>query len=784
MLKFLSKIKNFFPGKKKKSEKDFFSSFIRTIIYLIIFLMPLFFLPLNADPFELGKNLLFYLLVLIGMVAWFIQIVVRKEFDFVHTPFNWPVAAFGLTYLLTAIFSVNRYNSFWGLSGHFSESLLATFFFICFFFLVVNNLKSSREAIKALMFFIISLAVLMIFNFCQIFGLDILARLGWPGAPLFNLLSGSLSVLTVFLSAGAPLLFVLLMLARKSLDRIVLTVLLAIDLALIFIIADPVGIVSLIFGLFALLFFIAWRVQKFSSAWLISAVILIALSLVFLFLPLDRLLNLNFPADIQLDGRTSWQIVKGALADHLFFGVGPQNFYHAFAKYRPAVFNQSTFWDLDFVSAGSFWFNQWAVLGLLGGLIWLLLVLKYFLSSVWLLMKERQVGADWFLSIGVLAGWLVILAAGFFLPFNFIMTFSFWFWLALGVIIIYQDKNKIRHFSFAESGLMAFLSSLILIVLLVVGIGFLYFGAKIVIGEIYFAKASLVSAYDLPASQNAQEAKDNLQQIKDLLNKAIGANANQARYYLSLSQTINREMSLNNQLTELQTLAADSLAKTDLSWRYARGLAGYYRAAGEVLWPLQQILPQANTELINIFKEIVALNPNHPYFHLTLGQTYFFGGQMMEQAAADSQADNSALADQTGQYFQQASAEIKKAAELKSDWAPAQYYLALVLEREGKKPEAAAALQKALSINANQPDAIYELGRLYKDAGQTDEAVKLLERAIQLDAYQLGAYMDLIDIYESGGNKEKAIEVVGEALKAFPQNQELQSKLEALGKKK
>ncbi len=787
MFKFIAKIKNLFSKKTKKSEKNVLSSFIRATIYLTILLAPFFFLPLSSDPLEFSKILLFYLLVLIGMIAWFIQIVIRKEFDFIKTPFNFLVFIFGLVYLLAAIFSANRYNSFWGFSGHFSECFLTTFFFICFFFLIVNNLKSLKEAVKALVFFVISLALIMVFNFCQVFGLDLLARLGWPGTPLFNLLAGSIATLAVFLSTGVPLLLILLMLAQKSLDRIVFTVLLVVDLALIFIIAEPVGIISLIFGLFTLLFFIAWRVQKFSSFWLIIPIILIALSFVFLFLPLDNLLNMNIPSDIQLNGQTTWQVVKNTLADRFLFGVGPQNFYHAFAKYRPVEFNSSALWNFDFVSSGSHWLGQWATLGLLGGLVLFLLVFKYLLRGIWTLMKEQNVAADWFLSIGIFASWIVIFIAGFLLPFNFVLTFLFWFWLALGTIVIYHPQNKIHSSSFDKSGWLVFLSSLVLIILLVVGLGFLYFGGRTLAGEIYYTKASLASIYDFPASQNLQQAKDNLQQIKNLLNQAIKINPNQARYHLALAQALNQEMNLVDKQEELQNLAITSVAEADLGWRYSRGLAGYYRATAEILWPLQQILPQANTSLINAFKEAVALNPNHPYFHLTLGRIYLFGGQILGQVAAANKETNSGLINQATQYFQLASEEIKKAAQLKEDWAPARHYLALILEQEGKKTEAIAEMEEALLLDPNQSENNYELGRLYKDQGRLEEAMEILERAIQLDSYNLDAHLELIDIYESGGDqadKTKASEAIQRALKFFPQNKELQAKLEGVGKKK
>ncbi|MFH1173398.1 MAG: tetratricopeptide repeat protein [bacterium] len=782
MFKLKFNFKRLFSRRLRQEGNDVYTRVINWSIYLMIFLLPLFFLPLAYDSLEFVKTTLFYLLVLIGVIAWLARAISLKKYEIVKTAFNLPVLLVGLAVLLAGIFSVNRFVSFWGTSNLFNETVLSTFFFVVFFFLLVNNFQSLKEAVKLLMIFILSLALVMIFNFCQLFGLDIMSWFGWPGLPLFNLLAGSINILSVFMAAGAPIIFVFLMLARKSLDRVILTVLLIVNLALIFILAKPAGIVSLIVGLFVLLFFISWRIKGLSSRWLIIPIIIIALAVISLFFPFNGLLKINLPSDIQLAGSTGWQITTSSLKAHPFFGVGPQVFYHAFGQYKPASINQTDYWNLDFAAPGSQWLKVLATLGLVGLLAWLFLILKYFLRSFWRLSHQKVSETDWFLAIGVFAAWTIVLVAGFLISFSFILSFLFWFLLTLGVIIVFQDKNKEKSVAFADSSWAGFKISLALIFFLIVALLFLYFGTRTLISEIYFTQAGALSNTPLSDQQDMEAVKARTKQVNAILEKAISNNPDQARLYFSLAQNHNLEMRMTKDKNEIQNLASASLLATGQGMQYSRGLSSYYQVAGNILEELQQGLPQANTALINVMKEAVALNPVNPTFHLNLARAYIYGSRWLAQTANSATEADPKITQAFNQYVQSAEQEIRKAVELKDNWLPAIYYLALINEQQGKIDEAVAAMEKIYEMDPSQPETNYELGRLYKGQNRPEEAIIKLKKAIELKPDFLEAYMELIDIYESGQNLAQAKIAVNEALAVFPDNAELLAKQKTLGK--
>ncbi|MFH1226037.1 MAG: tetratricopeptide repeat protein [bacterium] len=795
MFKLKFNLKNFFKGKIKKSEKDIYQLIIQTSINLTVLLVPFFSLPLAYDPWELPKALLFYILILIGLIAWLIRIFVQKKVDFVKTPFNPLILFFGLAYLLAAIFSANRFQSFWGGGNQFGYSWLTNLFFIGWFFLLVNNLKSLKEVVRILMFFVLALALVVIFSFCQIFGWDILFWLDWPGLPFFALTGGAPESLVIFLAASSPLLMILLMLAQKGLDRVLLAVLLALDLILIFILSQRPGLMALMFGFFALLFFLVWQpglangktsrlssaLGRFSNVWLIWLSVLIVLTIVALFLPLADWWNLNLPDNLRLPGQTSWQIAVQTIKNHWLLGVGPQNFSYAFAQYRPIEFNQSVWWNMDFTSSGFQWLDILVGFGLAGVLAWLALGLKYFRHGFLILLRWRGWETAQFLAIGIFVGLLTIAVAGFLAVFNFTLVFLAWFFLALGVLVVFREKNIARSFSFNESSLSAFFSSLVLIVLLVLSIGVLYFGSRVMAGEIYFTKAV---RWQMADSQKVDQMKNNLAQAKNYLEKAIKANPGQARYHLILAQNLNQTISLSANQAEAGNLALAGLNEVERGLDYNRGFISYYRAAGEILENLRPIIPQANEVLIGALRQALELSPNNPVFHLNLGRAYLFGQSVLTQLATAGKEIDQQFAQQAGQYFQLAGGEFEKAVALKSQWAPAHYQLALFLEQQGRVAEAITEMDLAWQLSPDQAQVAYQLGRLYKNQNRPDDAIKLLEKSIQLSPNLLNAHLELIDIYESGSDKQKAIEAVRQALAVFPDHEELKAKLTALGKKK
>jgi len=127
---------------------------LRGSIALLVFLLPLFFLPFSFKAFEFNKQYLLFFLVIIALFAWLAKmIVVDKEIRFKHTPLDLPILAFLAVAVFSAIFSVDKMSSFFGFYGKFSDGLIGLLLLGALYFLITNNgglkLKASTSALAS-----------------------------------------------------------------------------------------------------------------------------------------------------------------------------------------------------------------------------------------------------------------------------------------------------------------------------------------------------------------------------------------------------------------------------------------------------------------------------------------------------------------------------------------------------------------------------------------------------------------------------------------------------------
>src|SRR4030042_5835573 len=118
---------------------NIFNRIISINIYVLVFLMPLFFLPFSFEAFEFNKQYLLFFLVSAGLFSWLAKMVlVDKEIKFKRSPLDLFVLAFLFIAVLSAIFSVDKSSSLSGFYGRFSDGLISLLSFGIFYFLITN----------------------------------------------------------------------------------------------------------------------------------------------------------------------------------------------------------------------------------------------------------------------------------------------------------------------------------------------------------------------------------------------------------------------------------------------------------------------------------------------------------------------------------------------------------------------------------------------------------------------------------------------------------------------
>lgn len=95
-----------------------FSSLVSPLLIASAGLLPIFFLPLTSDLFDINKRFLFFVVTLLAVVLGAIQLIIKKELRFTRTPWTFPVALFGLSTIATLVLiSPNKIQALTGSGG-------------------------------------------------------------------------------------------------------------------------------------------------------------------------------------------------------------------------------------------------------------------------------------------------------------------------------------------------------------------------------------------------------------------------------------------------------------------------------------------------------------------------------------------------------------------------------------------------------------------------------------------------------------------------------------------
>jgi tetratricopeptide (TPR) repeat protein len=292
------------------------------ILYLSLFLLPLFFLPVFENIFEASKLTILLIGAILLLVIKVIKSVIRKSLEFNSSKFDLPVLIFMTIFLISGIFaSANRVDPF-VFPGTATFAILAGLYY---FF--VNQLpKKDKDNI---IFVILGSGfVVAVMQITAFVGLNKMI----PQLPEFMKSAiftpfGNILSSIIFLTALMPFLVEKVVNKKEIMDRIL------------------AGIVSLVF--------------------MISIT-----SSVYLILP-----GKESSVSI-LDYKTGWSIAIDSLKTTPLFGVGPGNYGQAFTKFKPVAFNERANWDLRYIQGSGGLMTIFTEVGLLGIIITLFILAK------------------------------------------------------------------------------------------------------------------------------------------------------------------------------------------------------------------------------------------------------------------------------------------------------------------------------------------------------------------------------------------------------------------------
>jgi len=751
-----------------------FTSFLdiisRWCLYVIVFATPLYFLPVLSNSVELHKYFLFYGLVLLALLAYLGRAVVLKSFKLRRTPLDGFLLAVWLIFLVSSIFSQNRFLSFFGDFSFLKLSFVGFSLLLVFYFLLIQHINSGRRVLTMIYLLLVSGGLVVLHFILQVGGLFNFAELSLP---TISLVHPSNVILGVFVTLIMLLALSLLGIRARSLlmDGFALVIFLLSLAALIMLGFKLIWVLAVI-GIFLLLVFFLTYYDLVRTIWSSLAFLVLIVSLLFVVLGIPEFLKAEVPAELSLSQGTSWGITLDTVTNgvkNFMLGTGPGTFVYNFSTFRPEVMNANFAWNVRFNQPASTALEWLATAGVLAGLalvgtflIVLGLILATWLKHVGTLRKNKrseQAEIKSYVNFydspllfwGLAACWLYLLVGIFVVNFGIVHWMLFWLLLALMVSLSAKvTKQPLRETTISLKTTPQYV--------LITSFSFiLIFTAIIVLGTYLgrFYAAEFVYARSLN--------QDTEQRILGVQN-AIKLNPYRPQFHLTLSDTyLARAQRVANEGGDINDIyvflseavgaartATDVAPKNVATWEF---LSNMYANA-------RSVAPDANKWVLDSLDRAIELEPTNPLLYLSRGNAKSLEGN-----------------------YEEARDDLEKATSLKPDLINGYMNWAVAYELEGDFDGALSVLDKGLVYGRNNPAYLMQMGRYFfnrNSEGDFANAEIVLRQAVNLSPNYSDALFALGVLYEATDNKNVALPLFEKVLELNPGNDIVEAKIEGL----
>lgn len=663
-------------------------------LFLVVVLLPIFFLPFTNFPVEVTKGLL----LVVGLsICVFFWAIARFSDGKISLPKSWCLvsgAGVILVFFLSALFSKASQMSFFGLMFD-----VGSFWFIFAGFLLMFYssvvFRDSKKARAVLLGIILSSAVVLIFQIFRFFMPETLSLGVLIKNDRTSNIFGSWNAFGLFAGfSGLTSLLVIEFFPVIKIVKWILRILILISMALIAVVNFSfvwilLGISSLIIFVYKVSITSKGKNEEGRSYFPTFSFIIVIISLLFLIsgqsvreiLPKRLGLVSN---EVSQSFKSTISVTKLVLAKNPVLGIGPNKFAEAWAMYKPVSVNATMFWNTLFDSGSGLLPTLASTTGYLG-------ILALFSFFVFFLIAGVK---SVFFSIKNSANWEVV--AFFMLSFYLFVSSFFYshglviFLLALafagmflGLFASSRSNGEIL-ISFLGDHKKSFFSILILVLLMIASVATLFKYTERFISVSYFRKA-LLTASTLPVAESS-------------INKALALYSNDlylrtyAQVHLAkLDYLIKKETSLSDtEKAELQTNFDQAVKGMQLAVTFNPRNYLNFEAFGSLYQAVGSFgTKNVYNKAIEAYKLASALNPLNPGIKLEIANSFFADGNLKE-------ARNYA----------------NEALTLKEDYIDALVTLSQIAKSEGSKEEAISYAEKALSFSPLNKDLTQYLDSL------------------------------------------------------------------------
>lgn len=644
----------------------------KTSIYLLVFLVPVFFMPWSSDVLDFNKQAILIFLIFIAIFSWIIKTLVSGTVTVSNNKVNITIGAVFLIYLVSSLFSIFKYGSFWGLPQPAGESFISLICFCILYFLVSTDF-TGKEVAKSLTLLAVSALIIELYGLLQLTGFYIIP-FSFAKSGGFNTV-GSIGSLGLFLATLLPLFMVFLITSRgwKRVLYIANVALIFILLLLInynFIWWVILAACALIIGLWVI------RRDVFDGKWMFLPMFFLIMSLFFVtFHPqINRITQ--WPLEIFLSQKATFEVDIKTLQQSPILGSGPGTFFYDFLKHKNQIFNNSSFWNVQFEMGSSKFLTSLATVGILGFAALLALAFLPIFYGIKKLIFEKD--EQEVKNMALLFAVLVALAAqtvGYFL-YNSNMTLEFIYFFFIAILAALIFKNR-KSYTLKPSALLTLAITFIFTLVFIFGIGFWVLEGQRYIADVNYSRGLILI-------KNGQ-VDSGLQKLE----KAASANSvdfysrQLSQIYLLQVQTVAKDTKLSEaeKTKKIQTLISGAVNFSRRATELNTNSVNNWSSRANIYQSFIGFLDEADTWALKCYEEAITLDPVNPYLFFQRGAVFY------------QQKD-----------YENAKTNLEFAINLKSDYYDVLYLLGLTYDKLGQNAEAIDVFSKLYSANKQNQD--------------------------------------------------------------------------------
>ncbi len=731
----------------------------------LFFGLPLFFLNKTFQGVIFEKQLYFYFWVLVAIVSWITKSVVEGELKIKETPLDYFLGFFTFAYLLSTIFSVDRWHSFFGFFGDQSRGLINVLAMVLVYYFIFSNVTKKRLVIS-LSGIIASAAIVQTWTIAGLFFADKMPT--WLINSVPGNLFGSITSIGIFLSCIFPLFVVAIYklseskLAKKT--KILLTTLTSLFLlesvVLIWFIYSFVffagAFPGLVVGISFFVIFIISLIVRPKAGWAWVSILAFMIVLVLLMIGGgESFLAQKLPAEVSPSYGFSWNIAKNAMKENFFIGSGSALYSYDFSKYRSQELNSTQFFNLRFYQGSGLFFESLPTIGFLGTAVGILILLSYLGTSIYLLCRDKEKNKMYslgFFSAGVafLYSALIIRIDGSVLVFGLLIVI-----LSLAALQLESaNEERYRMLSLKTSPKYA-LALAFIFMLASGGVAYVFvFMGKALVADMYMKKAT---AANVTRSEEGSVSQ---------MIKAINLYPNESRYYTRAGQEYmvlaNNEALKGKEQQSVETIQqylnnaiflsnkAKDLSPNDVV--AVESLAQVYENSVMFIDKSAQLAEQ-------YYKRASELEPHNPVYYVKLGEMKIAQASSIEDAA------------QKKQLIQESIPLFQKSVDEKKDYAIGYYDIAIASQASGDLDKAIENAAIAFAIENSNANYLFTEANFLRERGKDNDyidAERAYKEIIGQDDSQYNVHLALGLLYEKLKKGDSAIAEYKKVLTILP----------------